>query len=60
MYIVIKLIFYLCAFIILWAMVGYPLSLKAISKFYKKRLKKDYSYRPTVTVMVVAIMKKSY
>jgi len=55
MYIVIKLIFYLCAFIILWAMVGYPLSLKVISKFYKKSgLKKDYSYRPTVTVMVVA------
>ena len=36
-------------------MIGYPLSLKIISKILKKSgLKKDYSYCPTVTVMVVA------
>lgn len=36
-------------------MIGYPLSLRIIDKFYKNRkLKKDYSYHPTVTVMVVA------
>lgn len=36
-------------------MVGYPVSLKIISKFYKSRnLQKDYDHQPTVTVMVVA------
>jgi cellulose synthase/poly-beta-1,6-N-acetylglucosamine synthase-like glycosyltransferase len=50
-----KLIFYISAFIIVWAMVGYPLSLKIIEKIYKsRRLLKDYAHQPTVTVMVVA------
>ncbi|HHZ13920.1 MAG TPA: glycosyltransferase family 2 protein [Clostridiales bacterium] len=50
-----KVLFYLSSFIIVWAMVGYPLSLKLISKIYKDRkLDKDYSHQPTVTVMVVA------
>ncbi len=36
-------------------MVGYPISLKVLKRIYKKRtLKKDYTYEPTVTVMVVA------
>lgn len=48
-------IFYFNAFIIFWAMVGYPLSLKFLKRVYKNRkLKKDYTYQPTVTVMVVA------
>ncbi|WP_285765475.1 glycosyltransferase family 2 protein [Peribacillus sp. SI8-4] len=52
---IILLIFYLSAFIIIWAMVGYPLSLKVLKSIYKNRtLKKDYAYEPTVTVMVVA------
>lgn len=47
--------FYVSGFIIFWAMIGYPLSLKILSKIFKGRtLKKDYSYLPTVTVMVVA------
>ncbi|MBD7909416.1 glycosyltransferase family 2 protein [Sporosarcina gallistercoris] len=50
-----KIIFYISGFIIIWAMIGYPVSIKMIGKLYKKRkLKKDYSFQPTVTVMVVA------
>lgn len=47
--------FYISAFIIFWAMIGYPISLHLIKKLYKNRkLIKDYSYQPSVTVMVVA------
>ncbi|GGF96548.1 glycosyltransferase family 2 protein [Paenibacillus aceti] len=50
-----KIIFYINGFIIVWAMVGYPVSLKIIGKLFKKReLKKDFSHQPTTTVMVVA------
>ncbi len=50
-----KVIFYISAFVIVWAMVGYPISLKVIGKIYKSRkLQKDYNHQPTVTVMVVA------
>lgn len=53
--IMMKIIFYLSALIIIWAMIGYSLSLKVIGKIYKRRkLKKDYSFHPTITVMVVA------
>lgn len=52
---VLEVSFYVGAFVILWAMVGYPLSLKLLRSIYKnKRLIKDYSFQPTVTVMVVA------
>ncbi|GAE88921.1 glycosyltransferase family 2 protein [Acetivibrio straminisolvens] len=51
----IKTLFYTSGFIIFWAMIGYPVSLKIIGRLYKSRkLEKDYSYQPTVTVMVVA------
>lgn len=50
-----KILFYISGFIIVWAMVGYPISIKLIGKLYKNRkLEKDYSFQPTVTVMVVA------
>ncbi|CAM4467453.1 glycosyltransferase family 2 protein [Paenibacillus typhae] len=50
-----KILFYISAFIIVWAMIGYPLSLKVISNLYKtKRLEKNFSHTPSVTVMVVA------
>ncbi len=50
-----RIVFYISGFIIVWAMVGYPLSLKLIGKLYKnRRLEKDYFHQPTVTVMVVA------
>lgn len=55
MIIFIKILFYISGFIIFWAMIGYPVSLKLIDRFYKSReLEKDYNYQPTVTVMVVA------
>lgn len=50
-----KILFYISGFIIVWAMIGYPVSLKFIGRLFKNRiLKKDYSHQPTVTVMVVA------
>lgn len=50
-----KSLFYISLYIIVWAMVGYPLSLKLIGKLYKNRkVEKDYSHQPSVTVMVVA------
>lgn len=53
--IILKLVFFLSAFLIFWAMIGYPFSLKFIGNIYKKRkLIKDYNLEPTVTVMVVA------
>lgn len=48
-------LFYFFAFIIFWAMIGYPISLKMLGVFYKRReVLKDYSHQPSVTVMVVA------
>jgi len=50
-----KILFFISTFIIVWAMVGYPVSLKIIGKIYKfRKLQKDYNNQPTVTVMVVA------
>lgn len=50
-----KILFFSSFFIIFWAMVGYPVSLEILDNFLKvNKLKKDYSYLPTVTVMVVA------
>lgn len=52
---ILMVLFYISGFIIIWAMIGYPFSLKIIGKIYKDRqLKKDYSHQPSVTVMVVA------
>ena len=52
---ILLLTFYFSAFVIFFAMIGYPISLKFLKKVYKNRkLKKDYTYQPTVTVMVVA------
>lgn len=50
-----KLLFFISGFLIIWAMIGYPLSLKILDKIYKsKKLIKDYIHQPTVTIMVVA------
>jgi glycosyltransferase involved in cell wall biosynthesis len=52
---ILKVFFYFSGFVIFWAMVGYPISLKLIGALYREReLKKDYTHEPTVTVMVVA------
>lgn len=53
--IVLKVLFWAAAFIIVWAMGGYSLSLKVLSRLVKGRgLAKDYDRKPTVTVMIVA------
>jgi len=53
--IVVKLLFYINAFIIFWAIIGYPISIKILGKIYKKRINlKDYNNKPSVTIMVVA------
>lgn len=50
-----KILFYLSMFIILIAMIVYPLSIKVLGKImHKREIQKNYSYQPTVTVMVVA------
>lgn len=50
-----SIFFWIFSFIIVWAMGGYALSLKVLGKIFSgRRLIKDYSYRPTVTVMIVA------
>ncbi len=55
MEVIYKTLFYISAFIIFWAMIGYSMSLKIIEKLYKNReLVKDYNLKPSVTVMVVA------
>lgn len=55
MELVVKIIFYMSGFAIIWAMGGYQFSLKIIGKIYRNRkIKKNYLYQPTVTVMVVA------
>lgn len=49
------ILFLFCGFIIFWAMVGYPISLRIIHKIVKpKPLKKDYTQCPSVTILVVA------
>ena len=53
--ILLRVVFYLSGFVIIWAMFGYPKSLKLIGRLYKSRqLVKDYGLVPSVTVMVVA------
>ena len=50
-----SILLFVSAFIIVWAMIGYPISLKIINRVVKERnLEKDYTHQPTVTVMVVA------
>ena len=49
------IIWCICAFIVVWAMVGYPVFLQILDKLIKApQIKKDYSYVPTVTILVVA------
>ena len=49
-----KIIWWISAFIIFWAMIGYPVSLMILDKLFKKQNKRDDSNEPTVTIMVVA------
>lgn len=52
---VFKVIFYISLFIIFWANIGYPFSILILGKIkHNNKNDKDYSYEPTVTIMVVA------
>lgn len=55
MYTALTILWTISAFIVIWAMAGYPIFLVIIQKVFKKQpLKRDASYQPNVTVMVVA------
>lgn len=50
-----KICFFVSGFLIFWAMIGYPISIRIIEKIYKNRKNlKDYSLQPSVTIMIVA------
>jgi cellulose synthase/poly-beta-1,6-N-acetylglucosamine synthase-like glycosyltransferase len=53
-----KIVWWVAVFVIFWAMIGYPASLVILNKLFKKKNKKDISYEPTVTIMVVAHNEK--
>lgn len=51
----IEFLFYISTFIIFWAMVGYPVSLNILCRIFKKPdNEKDFSYEPTVTILIPA------
>lgn len=53
--VLLSVLFWLSAFVIAWAMGGYDLALKILSRIFKgRKLQKDYDHLPTVTVMIVA------
>lgn len=53
--ILLNILFYFSSFVIFWAMIGYPLSIRILGHLFRKRtLKKDFTQQPSVTVMVVA------
>ncbi|WLR50650.1 glycosyltransferase family 2 protein [Bacillus tianshenii] len=55
MYVLLIVLFVINAFIIVWAMVGYPLSLRVIDKYNRKpSIIKTRTHEPTVTLMIVA------
>ena len=55
MNIILIALFTINAFIIFWAMIGYPISLRILDKYSNKpNLTKNYDYEPTVTIMIVA------
>jgi cellulose synthase/poly-beta-1,6-N-acetylglucosamine synthase-like glycosyltransferase len=49
-----KIVWWVAVFVIFWAMIGYPASLVILNKLFKKKNKKDSSFEPSVTIMVVA------
>ena len=49
------ILFCICAFIVFYAMIGYPLFLKLVNNIIKPgENRKDYHYEPTVSYMIVA------
>ena len=52
---IIKIFFWIAVFVIIWGNIGYQISLLILNKILKpKSIKKDFTYMPTVTLMIVA------
>lgn len=51
---ILSTVWWISIIVIFWAMIGYPASLVVLNKIFKKENKRDDSYEPTVTIMVVA------
>ncbi|WP_297281657.1 glycosyltransferase [uncultured Anaerococcus sp.] len=49
-----KIIFFIAAFAIFYAMIGYPLTLMILEKILKRENKKDLSYKPFVSIIISA------
>lgn len=50
-----KILFFINGFLIVWAMAGYPISMRIIDKYSKKpSIIKIDNFEPTVTIMIVA------
>jgi len=51
---ILKTLFFVSIFMIFWTNVGYPFFILFLGKIIKRANKKDYSYEPSVTLMIVA------
>ena len=45
MYLLLEILFFICCFIIFWAMIGYPVSLKILDKVFNKG-----EFQKTITI----------
>ena len=55
MFVAMYIIFGISAFIVFFAMIGYPLFLKLVDLIFKpKKIKKNYEFEPTVTILIPA------
>ena len=53
--IVLIVLFFISGFMIFWGMIGYPLFIRLLGKFYiSKPEAKNYELKPSVTLMIVA------
>ena len=48
------IIFWIAAFMIFWANIGYPISILLLDKIFHKKEKYQKNYEPSVTIMIVA------
>ena len=49
-----KIVFYIVGFAILYAMIGYPITLMILDKIMKRENDKDLSYKPFVSIIISA------
>ncbi|MFD2923014.1 glycosyltransferase family 2 protein [Halobacillus naozhouensis] len=60
MYIFLEILFFIFSFLVFWAIIGYPFSLKILDKLLtKNELPKNYNYQPTITILIVAHNEES-